>query len=348
MTSYLSKYPSRIFQWGLLLFVFVITIINYLDRAAIAYAILPIEKIFQLNNQDFGFIASGFGFGYFIACFAAGVLVDRFGSIKIWALCAALWSIATILIGFSKGFWSLFFLRTILGVAEAVHFPALLKTITNWLNPNLRSRCIAFGLLGVPVASVIGAPLLSFIMQEFGWQWMFWVFGTLGIIWAVCFPIFSRKLYSFRHTAKNPHDVFLETSVLLGKEIPWKKIFHSRLFWGNCFNYFIFGYIVFFGLIWFPGYLEKIFKIGILKTGKLLIFPWALSAILLFLGGIDLRPHLEKDKINALCSDLSNCCWLFARGHQFFFYGTLDKSGGQYSSSFLGNGLCLFCQCSNL
>lgn len=281
-----SLSPSLL-QWQILLFIFTITIINYFDRSAISYAILPLEEEFGLNHQQFGFVASAFGIGYFIMCFFAGLLVDRFGPIKMWGAASIIWSLITLLMSFSTGFYSLFFLRFFLGLAEAVHFPALLRTITDWLSHRWRARCISLGLLGVPVASVIGAPFLSFLIEKFNWKVMFLVLGFLGILWGILWLCFFWRISKKGHKYSSSITEF--DNVLDIKQpstkTPWREMFSSRLFWGNCLNFFIFGYVVFFALVWLPGYIEQTFHVSILRTGELLIFPWAVSALFVILGG---------------------------------------------------------------
>ena len=53
-----------------------------------------------MTDAEFGFVASGFTIGYFLMTFPGGVLVDKFGSIRIWTIAAALWSVITINISY--------------------------------------------------------------------------------------------------------------------------------------------------------------------------------------------------------------------------------------------------------
>src|SRR5262249_42103989 len=149
------------FQFRVLLLIGFITIVNYLDRSAISFAILPIEKELSFTDADFGMILGAFGIGYLLMCFASGFILERFGSIRAWAVAAAVWSLCTALFSLASGFWSMWTLRLLLGFAEGLHFPALLQTVTDWLKPSLRARALSFTLLGVPIASVMGAPLLT-------------------------------------------------------------------------------------------------------------------------------------------------------------------------------------------
>lgn len=291
-----QKLPTKSTEFRILLLILIITIINYFDRSALSFSITPIQKTFSINNESFGFIASAFAIGYLIMSFFAGFLVDRYGVLKVWSLAAIIWSLATFLVGFSQGFWSLFFLRVLLGLAEAFHFPALLKAITYWLEPYWRSRCVAIGLLGVPLASVIGAPFLAGIIHSLGWRTLFILLGLIGVVWALIWVVYIKKVQHryipFSHPV-NSAEQLLKTSVKIENVGQLKEKLFSPIFLGNCLNYFVFGYIVFFALAWLPGYLQQTFNIKILKTGALIMFPWSVSAIFLILGGF-VSDHLWK------------------------------------------------------
>jgi len=280
--------PTKRVEWQILILILSITVINYFDRSSISFAIKPIQEAFDIDNSQFGMIAAAFGVGYILMSLIAGLLVDRFGTIKVWPIAALIWSIATMLMGYSTGFWSLFFLRVVLGLAEAVHFPALLKTITDWLEPSWRTRCVSIGLLGVPLASVFGAPFLSYLIHAYSWQFMFVVLGFLGIMWVIIWFFFFRWLTPRHHPfskVRQETEQLLHTDIELRKRDIFKKLFSSKLFVGNCLNYFIFGYTLFFALSWLPGYLQQTYELNIMKTGNLLIIPWASSSLFIISGG---------------------------------------------------------------
>jgi ACS family hexuronate transporter-like MFS transporter len=267
---------NRRLEGQIVCFIACVTIINYFDRSAISFVIEPLQKELQINNSQFGTIASGFGIGYLIMAFLGGILIDRFNPVYIWAASAVLWSAATMSMGLANSFSSFLALRILLGIAEGVHFPALLKIITDWLEPAYRARSISIGLLGVPIASLIGAPFITFLIEWAGWRSMFVILGSLGVVWVIFWLILFRG-------KKNPR---LETQAIFCFEsIHWKKFFQSSVFITNCFVYFIFGYILFFALIWLPGYLEQVHHVSIKKTGFLVMVPWFVSALSMMAGG---------------------------------------------------------------
>jgi MFS family permease len=267
------------FQWKIVLLITIITVINYIDRSSISFAIEPIKKGFGITNAEFGIIASAFSLGYVVMTFFGGIFVDKFGTIGIWAISAILWSIATMLLATAESFWQFFWIRIFLGIAEGVHFPALLRTIADWLPSQWRARAISFGLFGLPCASILGAPLTTFLIDAFSWQAMFVILGSFGIIWAALW------LLLFRNHRKNFYTPISSNALQPKPKIPWKQILTNPAFQSTCWIYFAFGYSVSFLLMWLPGYLAQTYGASVRSTGYLVLPPWICSAGFMLIGG---------------------------------------------------------------
>ncbi len=287
------KWKSRVtnklslFQKLIIVLISVITIINFIDRSAISFVIQPLENEFGLSQLEFGVIAAAFGIGYVVSSFFGGILVDRFGTVGTWALSAFLWSVATMLMAAGQGYASFFALRVFLGVAEGLHFPALLRTITDWIPSYYHARATSLCLLGTPFASVIGAPLITFLIRKMGWQWMFIFLGCIGVLWAILWVVLFRKNNQALFTAN------LELGKFSFKKTPWKSAFFNPTFIKSCSIYFAYGYTVFFFLMWVPGYLMQVHQLSIQRLGFILIIPWSFAAGFMLIGGW-LSDHLWK------------------------------------------------------
>lgn len=267
------------FQWKILGLVAFITILNFIDRSAISFAIQPIQSTFGLDNAQFGIISAAFGVGYIIMAIFGGILADKFGTIGTWAIAATLWSLATMLMGWGEGFFTFLWLRIFLGLAEGIHFPALLKTVTIWFPKVSRARTVSICLAGAPVASIIGAPLTTHLISAFGWRSMFAILGSIGIFWAIAWLVLFRKHPKF------PLPTPPSRNVSSTKSIPWKALLSNHSLLLSLGVYFAFGYTLAFALMWLPGYLQQIHRISILNTGYLVMLPWICSAFFLLFGG---------------------------------------------------------------
>ena len=288
------------FRWLVIGLAFLVTVVNYLDRSAISYAIGPLKAEFGLNDADFGFIASAFGIGYMIMTVGGGILVDRLGARRIWAAAAVLWSAVTAMMGLASGFSMLFLFRTILGIAEGPNFPALTRVVTDWLPTSERARATAIALAAVPLASVIGAPLISHLIVHLSWQLMFVVLGSLGLIWSVAwmwlfrdYPENSRfvsqaeleHIRAGRAIIRGQSDQEMRHHELLAGKTTWRFMLFNPALLANNYAFFAFGYLLFFALTWLPGYLEETYALHLKQVGFYLIAPWLTAAVLLTLAG---------------------------------------------------------------
>jgi sugar phosphate permease len=175
--------------------IFFITLINFIDRSAISFVIEPLKHEFGFSDTQFGAILSAFGMGYILLTFFGGWIVDAKGPRLIWPIAAAGWSICVGLLGLACGFVSFLLIRFFLGVTEGPHFPAMTRSICNWLSPNERATALSLGLVAIPLSSVIGAPVTSYLVEDYGWRTMFFIVSTIGIIWAVLwYFIFRAKI----------------------------------------------------------------------------------------------------------------------------------------------------------
>ncbi len=279
------------FRWVVVGLVTLITVINYLDRSAIAYAIHPIQQEFGFDDTQFGLIGSAFAMGYLFSTFWGGFLVDRFGTRYVWAIAALVWSLSLILLSQANALISFLILRMFLGLGEGPHFPAMTRTLANWLPMKERARALGLDLVGVPLASLIGAPLITSLIVAFGWKITFLILGSLGIAWAVVWLFFFRthpqdsSWVSAPECAYIQQDQNLNSTVDTDVPLNWKDILLNRTFITNTLAFFSFGYFVFFAITWFPGYLAKTYQLELQEIGLLLIAPWATASLFILLGG---------------------------------------------------------------
>jgi MFS transporter, ACS family, tartrate transporter len=107
-------------------------------------------------------------------------------------------STAMCLIAGAKGFFAL---RFLLGVAEAGFFPGVIFFLVQWFPKLMRARMISLFMIGMPLSSVIGAPVSTFILTRFdgvagltGWQWLFITEGVPTVLLGLaCFFVLADR-----------------------------------------------------------------------------------------------------------------------------------------------------------
>ncbi|MBA4074996.1 MAG: MFS transporter [Cyanobacteria bacterium PR.023] len=311
------------YRWVIIGFGFLITLINYLDRSAMAYAIGPIKAEFGFNNEQFGAIAAAFAVGYALMTLGGGILVDKWGARSVWSGAAVLWSACTALMGICSSYPIFFTVRVMLGITEGPHFPALTRVVADWLPSTERARSTAMGLCAVPMAGVIGAPLITSLIASFGWKAMFAILGSAGIVWAVIWWFIYRD---YPEHSKFVNDAELKIiregqplnrerkmaemkahDISLGKTT-WKFLFTNPSLIANNFAFFGFGYLLFFSVTWLPGYMEQTYHLHLKHVGELLVAPWLTAAVMLFSAGF-LSDYLWK-KTGSMRVARSHMMWI--------------------------------------
>jgi MFS transporter, ACS family, glucarate transporter len=180
-----SQGSSRI-RWLLIFWMFLVSAVAYLDRVNISIAGTAIAAEFRLDNPHLGLVFSAFVLGYAIFQTPGGWLADRIGPRKILGLGVIWWAIFTALITLLSPATAglvplLMMIRFLLGMGEAVVYPASNCIVASWIPST--ERGIANGIIfaGVGFGSGITPPLIAYLMVHYGWRSSFWASALLGL-----------------------------------------------------------------------------------------------------------------------------------------------------------------------
>tara|TARA_Y100000589_G_scaffold246796_2_gene234562 strand:+ start:1172 stop:2395 length:1224 start_codon:yes stop_codon:yes gene_type:complete len=256
-------------------FCFLLGLVNYLDRVVISFAIKPIQSDLRIEDASFGLLMSAFAIGTLSVNAISGFLLDRFGVKIIWSIGLFAWSIVMILQGFVEIFWMFIALRVLLGIGEGVNFPAMNRALVDWMKPSELGRALSFSLLGVPLALLVGGLVLAPLILDVGWRWSFIILGILGAILGFLF------LFLYRQPPTGQADA---TPVEVDR-IPLRSLLMNPTLLATGWSFFAFGWVLFFGLSWLPGYLEQTWDMKLDSVGFASTLPWALAILLMPIGG---------------------------------------------------------------
>jgi ACS family glucarate transporter-like MFS transporter len=298
-TAAAAKVQSRT-RWGILAMLFVITTINYADRATISIAAPGIKKELGLDAVQMGFVFSAFAWSYVIAQLPGGWLLDRFGSKITYFFSIFLWSVFTMLTG-AAGFVAggaavtlLFTLRLLVGAAEAPSFPGNSRIASAWFPTNERGLAAAIFNSAQYFATVLFAPIMGWLVHSYGWHSVFYVMGGLGIVMAF---VWLKTIYAPKdHPSVSPSELkYIQDGGALvdldgAKRAPAqvntmaaiKELLGNRMLLGVYIGQYCITTLTYFFLTWFPVYLVQERHMTILKAG----FVASLPAIAGFIGGV--------------------------------------------------------------
>lgn len=175
---------SRRARYALTVLTF-INLFNYVDRWVIATVLEPLKKALGLTDTQLGVIGSGFVVVYALASPVFGSLGDRKKRPPLIALGVAIWSCATGLAGFARGFWSLFLTRSTVGVGEAAYGTIAPALLSDQFPIEKRGRVLSVFFAAIPIGSAAGYVLGGLADKHFGWRAAFWIAGFPGILLSV-------------------------------------------------------------------------------------------------------------------------------------------------------------------
>lgn len=162
------------------------TIINYIDRGALAVLWPEISEELGLDKSEYAIIINVFTFAYAFGQTLFGKIFDWIGTRLGFVLSITVWSAATMLHAVATGLLSFSVFRGLLGVAEAGNWPGATKANAEWFPIN--ERALAQGVFnsGAAIGGIISAPLVGLLFVWFGtWEATFVAIGALGFLWLV-------------------------------------------------------------------------------------------------------------------------------------------------------------------
>ena len=175
---------------------FAATFICYIDRVNISVAIIPMAAQYGWNATTQGAVLSSFFVGYLLTQVVGGRLADRFGGKVVLAGGVLLWSLFTIVTppAAAFGFTALLLARVGMGMGEGVNFPAMYTLQARWIPLDERARAMALSNSGIPLGTVFALAVTPIVVTHLGWQWAFYLFGSVGLVWFVFWQRGDRRV----------------------------------------------------------------------------------------------------------------------------------------------------------
>ena len=159
----------RKLQFRLLPFLFALYVVAFVDRINLGFAALTMNRELGITSQQFGLAAGIFFCGYFVFEVPSNLILHKVGA-RVWIGRILLtWGAIATLTGFVRSANQLYFARFLLGLAEAGYFPGIVLYLGYWFRQREKVQAIALILIGIPLASVVGAPISGYILDHVNW-----------------------------------------------------------------------------------------------------------------------------------------------------------------------------------
>src|SRR5215831_10847778 len=171
----------------LLPFLFILYIVNYVDRANLGFAAMGMARDLGFSDRVFGLGAGIFFASYMALQVPGALLVEKWSARRVISACMIAWGMLTVLTGLVQTPWQLYAARLVLGAAEASFFPGVIVYLSHWFQSADRAKAISNFMAAIPISFVIGSPIAGWIISHHwfgvsGWRWLFLAEGTPAVL----------------------------------------------------------------------------------------------------------------------------------------------------------------------
>src|SRR5689334_10042367 len=112
--------------WGICGLMLLATMLNYMDRQALAQQATDIRGALELSSEDYGWLETGFGLAFAVGGILTGTLADRVSLRWLYPAILLGWSAVGFLTGWVTSYRELLLCRVMLGFFEAGQWPCAL------------------------------------------------------------------------------------------------------------------------------------------------------------------------------------------------------------------------------
>ena len=279
---------SKYYPWVVVGLLWVVALLNYMDRQmlstmkeAMSHSIPELEKA-----ETFGNLMAAFMWIYGLMSPFAGAIADRMN--RKWLIVASLfvWSSVTLLMGFTHDFSTLYILRMVMGLSEAMYIPAALALIADFHTGKSRSLAIGVHMTGLYVGQALGG-FGAMLSHHLSWENTFIYFGLFGALYALVLATFLHETDAQLERIKNGAKTNESQSNGLNNVVhSFGKILSSVPFWGMLIFFTATSLPGWATKNWLPTLFEQNLHLNMQVAGPISTATIALSSFIgVFVGG---------------------------------------------------------------
>lgn len=280
-------------RWYIVIMLVLCYTFVYLGRASISIAGPVLMKEYNWSGTDFGLVSTAFFIGYALTMLPAGWLSDKFGATKVIIAGTLLWSVFTFLTPMGSAALSiLIFLRIIVGIGQGVTLPAASSLISRWIPKSEAATAQGGTLIGVPFGVVLAMLSGVYLIQNYDWQTIFYIFSIFGPVWCIIWLKFGKNSPDMDSSISEEELEYIKKGqniyTVSGESLSFsaKQIFSVPSVWLAIFSYFCFNYVFYLLLTWLPTYLAVGRGFTLVKSGIFTVIPYLVSMFTYPIGGL--------------------------------------------------------------
>lgn len=280
-----SKITRRILP--LLFFCFVA---SYLDRVNVGFAKLQMQIDLNFSETVYGLGAGIFFIGYFLFEIPSNLILHKVGA-RLWiARIMITWGIISGAMMWVDSPTMFYFMRFLLGLAEAGFFPGVILYLTYWYPAERRGKIVAIFLSAVCFSGVVGGPLSGWIMHAMpgiaglsGWQWLFIIEAIPSIALGVVVIFYLQDRVEDSNWLSGPEKALvisnIQTEASSKNVLRFTQVITHPTLWLMAFIYFSFVMGLYGVGFWMPTIIKATGVTDLFNIGFLSAIPYAVATV---------------------------------------------------------------------
>jgi MFS transporter, ACS family, hexuronate transporter len=268
------------FAWLVVCLLFLGSVVNYMDRAALGVIMPQVRRDLSLSNADYGFAVNTFLMMYMILYILGGRVADRLGCRRTFSFTLAFWSVAAIGHSLVRGLGSLCFFRMMLGIGEGAFYPAAIRGATEWFSSETRAKAVGLFLSGISLGTLLTPPIVAWITIRYGWRPAFLLTGVSGLLLLPPWLLLHRRIRK-AYSVPDPSPALLaaQAKTAVEVEVSISEALKAPKYLCLLSSRAISDATWYFYLFWIPAYFQEIRGFDTAMVGKLLWIPFFASGV---------------------------------------------------------------------
>jgi MFS transporter, ACS family, tartrate transporter len=294
-TSAIADRTRHSIALRLLPFLFLLYIVNFIDRTNVAYAAIGMSRDLGFSDQVFGLAMAIFFPSYLAFHIPGALLVERWSARRVISVTMIAWGSLTSLTALIHTPAQLYGARIVLGIAESAFFPGVIVYLSHWFIREDRAKAIGNFMGAIPLSFVIGSPIAGWLLGHAwfgvsGWRWLFVLEGIPAIVFGIAaffvLPDWPRDARWLDSEQKRWIEQTLQaekatdsTKVSIGQVLRSSPILLYAV--GGFFN----NVLLYSFTFWFPTMLKRLSGLSDVRVGLLGAVPYVAAFVALQVNG---------------------------------------------------------------
>lgn len=264
-------------RWFVIGLIGLATVINYIDRNALAVMWPAVSKDIGADKSDYALLVTVFMLAYAVGQSLFGRILDVIGTRMGFVASIFFWSVSIAAHAMVRSLGLLGLLRVTLGLSEAGNWPGAVKANAAWFPA--QERALAQGVFnsGAAIGAIISAPLVALLYEGLGWRATFLLIGVLGFLWLVPWLFLYRGepgAHPWLSEAERAHiagEAINTPRQPVGYAPGLGQLLRHRETWAILVSRFFLDPVWWLFVSWLPIYLAETFGFDVKQIG---LFAW--------------------------------------------------------------------------